>query len=164
MEKDFLTTLDYSGIIARVKRFSDSIIYDVRKIYDNSEFDIEPNWHLYFLLLEKEHRLTVTEIADKLKFSHPAVIKVIKKMEEKGYVLISTDKKDSRRKLIELSQKSKEMFPAFKLQWKKIKDIVNEIVDENFLLQFSQIEKNLDERNFFERFNDDKKLKNNKIQ
>ena len=76
MKDDFLQELVFVGFTARMKRISDSLMYDARKIYEDLDIGIEPNWHLIFLLLKKEEQLTVTEIAQKLGFSHPVVMYV----------------------------------------------------------------------------------------
>lgn len=152
MKKDFLNELEFVGFTARIKRISDVLMYDARKVYEDLQIGIEPNWHLIFLLLKKNKQLTVTEIAHHLKFSHPAVIKIVKKMKAKGYIEAITDVKDSRRQLLQLTEKSKEALPIFEKEWDKIEIIIQEFVDVEFLDKLNKIEDKLQEKGLFERY------------
>lgn len=154
MEKDFLKELEFVGFTARIKRISDHLMYDARKVYENLDIGIEPNWHLIFLLLKQEEQLTVTEIAQHLNFSHPAVIKIIKKMKEKGYIESITDRKDSRRQLLQLSGKSKKELPLFEKEWELIETIIQEFVDLELLEKISILERKLGDKGLFDRHHD----------
>lgn len=149
MKDDFLQELQFVGFTARMKRISDGLMYDARKIYEDLNIGIEPNWHLIFLLLKKEGQLTVTEIAQTLRFSHPAIIKIIKKMEEKGFIQRIADPNDSRKQLLQLSEKSIEMLPRFEEEWKKIEEVIQDIVDDAFLQKLAEVEEKLQHTSLF---------------
>jgi DNA-binding MarR family transcriptional regulator len=83
---DFLRELGTISFVTRLKRISDAMLHDGRKIYKKFGYDIEPNWFVIFKLLEKYGELTVTEIADKIGFRHPSVIAIVNKMLKLGYV------------------------------------------------------------------------------
>jgi len=150
-EKDFLQELAAFGFTARIKRISDALMYDAKKVYEFADLEIEPNWHLIFLLLQKEGQLSVTEISRKLGFSHPAIIKITKKMKLKEYLESATDSNDSRKQLLSLSEKSKNILPAFEEKWKKIEEVMEEFVDGEFLARLAEIEQKLDDKSLFER-------------
>ncbi len=152
MEKDFLRTLEYAGFTARIKRLSDTLMYEARSIYDGTEIDIEPNWHLIFLLLKEEKELTVTEISKKLGFSHPAIIKITKKMKDQGYLEGVVDGRDSRKTLLRLSSKSLEKLPQFEQKWEVIQSIIGNVIGQDFLPRLAEVEDNLKEKNLKERF------------
>lgn len=152
MKEDFLKELEFVGFTARIKRISDSFMYDARKVYEDLGIGIEPNWHLIFLLLKKENQLTVTQIAQKLQFSHPAIIKITKKMKEKGYLVRIADTKDSRKQLLQLSEKGLKELPLFEKEWDKIERIIKEFVDQDFLDKLQGIEEKLNESGLFDRY------------
>lgn len=152
MKEDFLKELEFVGFTARIKRISDSLMYDARKVYEDLGIGIEPNWHLIFLLLKKENQLTVTQIAQKLQFSHPAIIKITKKMKEKGYLVRITDANDSRKQLLQLSEKGLKELPLFEKEWDKIERIIKEFVDQDFLDKLQGIEEKLNESGLFDRY------------
>ena len=112
---------------------------------------IEPNWHLVFLLLKKEKQLSVTEISGALKFSHPAIINIIKKMKAAGYVTSTTDSKDSRKQIIELTEKAQKELPELEAEWHKIKIAVGSIFNKEFLEQLVKVEQNLAENDLLTR-------------
>ena len=117
MEQDFLKEIGPAGLHSRLKRLSDDILYSTRDYYKSLELDIEPNWILVFLLLEKNGTTTITEISQYLAMSHPACVKIINAMKKRGYVLASIDQNDSRKQQLELSDKSLELFPFFQKHW-----------------------------------------------
>ena len=82
MSNDFLYEMGYPGITARLKRLNDLFVVQTKQFYKEFDIDIEPNWHMIFVLLEKEEKLSITEIADFLQISHPGVIKLVKKMKK----------------------------------------------------------------------------------
>lgn len=152
MKEDFLQSLKFIGFTARMKRLSDNLMYDAKMVYANSELDIEPNWHLIFLLLKQEKELSVTEIARILGFSHPAIIKITKKMHSTGYIVSTPSPVDNRKTLLRLSDKAIQALPMFEKNWQIIKSIVEEMVDETFLNQLTEIENQLQDKTLTDRF------------
>ena len=154
MKVDFLKGLGYVGFTARIKRISDLLIYSAREHYNSINIGIEPNWHLIFLLLKEEEQLTVTEIANRLQFSHPAIIKIVKKMKEKGYLERFTDSKDSRKQCIRLSGKAIHELPKFEAEWQNIQLVIRGLVDDDFLERLNQLDQKLKDKSFQERYKD----------
>lgn len=152
MKKDFLAELNHIGFTARIKRLSDSLLYSSIKHYKNIELDVEPNWHLILLLLKKEHQLTVTDFAHHLQFSHPAIVKIVKKMKERGYLRSATNTNDTRKQFLQLSDKAIKELPKFEIEWNRIQTIVKEFVDDDFLQKLGQVEQKLNDMNFSERY------------
>lgn len=149
---DFLQTLEFAGFTARIKRLSESMMYDAKTLYKASRIDIEPNWHLLFLLLKTKGELSVTEIAQELGFSHPAIIKITQKMAGKGYLESIDHPTDSRKKLLKLTPQSIKQLPEFEKNWSVIESVIQEFVDADFLNKLSQIEDKLAEKKMVERF------------
>lgn len=153
MEKDYLKELGLLGLIARLKRISDTMLYSIRDLYKLKGFDIEPNWHIVFLQLKKYKTRTMTEISDSLKLSQPAVVKMINKMKEKGYIDVIADSTDNRKKQIQLSKKAKIKLPEFENVWQGGQATIGDLLFENktFVRQLENIENLLDEKNFKDR-------------
>lgn len=150
---DFLTEIKFAGITSRLKRLSDDILYSTREYYKTVGLDIEPNWHLIFLLLEKSGSLTITEISKELRMSHPACVKIINKMKKKNYVTTKTDDNDLRRQLLTLSDKSKEQLPTFHKHWDACIKTMKELLEQstNFDDDLRQIEIRIGEKSYKER-------------
>ncbi len=152
MKEDFLKDLEYLGFTARIKRISDKLIYSAIDHYKRIDIGIEPNWHIIFLILKKKEKLTITEISNQLQLSHPAVVKIVKKMKERAYLESVADSSDTRKQFISMTKKAKKELPKFEKEWDNIQQIIQELVDHNFLEGLSRFEESLNERSFSERY------------
>ncbi len=152
MNHDFLPELEHLGFTARIKRLNEKIVSSTIDHYSSLNLDIEPNWHVIFLLLKQRERLTVTEIAQALGFSHPAMIKITRKMKEQGYLETFKDEKDGRKMLIQLSKNGRNVLPLFEKEWQRIQDVLKEVVDSDFLEKLSHLEQALQQKSFKERY------------
>src|SRR5688572_12296639 len=117
MENDFLSELGLNAVVTRMKRVSDAMLHDGKRMYKGLGMDIEPNWFAVFKLLRKHDRLSVTEIADEIGLSHPSVISIIGKMMKSGYLKESRSKDDSRKRILSLTPKAKRKMPEFEQVW-----------------------------------------------
>lgn len=128
------------GFTARIRRINELMVDLSRSIYKEMEIDLEPNWHLVLLLLEEKQHLPVCDVARYLGFTHPAIIKLLKKMEARGYVCKEKDSVDNRKQLVRLTQKAKERMPEFKQIWTIIVDTLSEYISEEFMLDLAKLE------------------------
>lgn len=117
MNEDFLKELGTISFVTRLKRISDAMLHDGRRLYKKLGYDIEPNWFVIFKLLEKHEELTVTEIADRIGFAHPSVIAIVNKMLKAGYVAEKKSPLDSRKRILSLTAKAKDKMPEFEKVW-----------------------------------------------
>ncbi|WP_271785081.1 MarR family winged helix-turn-helix transcriptional regulator [Aquimarina algiphila] len=155
-----MKNLQIIGVTARVKRISDTLMHDARRVYDYLELPIEPNWHLIFLLLKEQKQLSVTEISKALEFSHPSVITIIKKMKKVGYVTSRANAKDSRKQIIELTEKAYKELPKLQAEWNQIKIAVRDIFDNEFLGQLAIVEEKMEQKGLLSRVIEIKTSKN----
>ncbi len=152
MHTDFLPELKHLGFTARIKRLNEKIVSSTLAHYSNLNIKLEPNWHVIFLLLKEKGELTVTEIANVLGFSHPAMIKITRKMMEKGYLEAHKDALDGRKTLIGISSKGRKLLPAFEQEWSRIQQVLQEVVDDDFLQKLTELEQKLNHQSFAERY------------
>ncbi|WP_196889325.1 MarR family winged helix-turn-helix transcriptional regulator [Aureivirga sp. CE67] len=154
MEKDYIKSQGLIGVTARVRRLNDRLMSTGRNVYKALNLDIEPNWHLILLLLEQNKKMAVTEISSTLKFSHPAVIKILKKMQEKDFLIGEKDPKDQRKQLFSLSEKAISLLPEYKEKWKLIEEIQKEYFVSEFLKALEKLESKLEETPIEEKVNE----------
>lgn len=152
-EKDFLKEIQLAGLTSRLKRLTDNILYSTKDFYKSVDTDIEPNWHLVFLLLKENDSLTVTDISERLQLSHPAVVKIIKNMKASGYVDTIPHNLDSRKQILELSDKAKQSLPEFEKYWNACILTMKELLEgnSNFMNSLEKIEKKIEESSYKER-------------
>ncbi|RXG27636.1 MarR family winged helix-turn-helix transcriptional regulator [Leeuwenhoekiella marinoflava] len=150
MSEDFLLEMGYSGLTGRLKRLSDAFMYQTRDLYREYDEDIEPNWHMIFLLLQKNETMTVTALAEALQLSHPAIVKLINKMKKKGYIDSVVDAEDKRKYDLMLSQKAKQKLPKFQKYWEAGEKALQELLNHNkqLLEQLEQLEAKMAETDF----------------
>ena len=153
MQYDFVNELGYLGLSVRLKRLSEAMVHSGRQMYKELGLDIEPNWFLVFKLLQKYNRLSITEIAGKLHFSHPSVITLVGKMEKAGYLVIKPDQSDSRKKHVHLSDKAIENLPRFEEVWEAGTEGVKNLFSGStlFLDQLESLEIQYSQQDFKDR-------------
>lgn len=152
-EQDFLLEIELAGLTSRLKRLSDTILYSTKDFYKSVKTDIEPNWHLVFLLLQKKETLTITDLSERLQLSHPAVVKIIRNMKGKGYVETETDPFDSRKQILSLSEKAHRLLPQFEKYWEACVRTMKELIEDNseFLISLNKIEEKVNQSSYKER-------------
>jgi GNAT superfamily N-acetyltransferase len=117
MQDDFLSELGLNAIVTRLKRISDVMLHDGKRMYKQLGMDIEPNWFAVFKLLNKRGPMSVTEIAEALRMSHPSVISIINKMIAAEYLAESRSEQDNRKRVLSLSPKAELRYPDFEKVW-----------------------------------------------
>lgn len=159
--EDFLTQIEFVGFTSRLKRLSDALLYSTKDLYKSMGLDIEPNWNLIFRLLQENEEMTISEMAETLGFSHPAVIKIINKMKKNGYIQSTTDQIDKRKQLLKLTSKAQENIAVFESYWHAGTEVTKDLLEDSphFMAELLEIEKKVNQASYKERTL--KKLKTN---
>ncbi|WP_160138299.1 MarR family winged helix-turn-helix transcriptional regulator [Chryseobacterium sp. c4a] len=154
MDFDFIKELGYKALDSRLKRISDRMAHDVRKFYKEFGIDVEPNWYLVFMLLQQRGVISITDIAEPLGYSHPSVVIIVKKMTEKGYLIIKKDATDKRKQMISLSPKAIEMLPQLEQIWDSCEKSILQLLSEDLSIfsYLDAIDQELKEESFHNRF------------
>jgi len=129
--EDFLVQMGYTGLTGRLKRLNDQFVYQTKQFYDDLNVDIEPNWHMIFLLLEKEGQLTVMELAAATQLSHPGIIKLLNKMKKNGYLSVQKDTVDHRKRNWSLTDKAITKLPELHRYWDAGELALQELLENN---------------------------------
>ncbi len=129
------------------------MMHSGRQMYKQLGVDVEPNWFLVFKLLQKYKRLSVTEIAAKIHFSHPSVVGIVNKMIKNDYLVSHTDELDSRKRQVTLSKKAMEKLPELEKVWAAGTEAVASILPEknDFLELITHLEDQLSTSGFMKR-------------
>lgn len=128
---------------SRLKRLSEKFFQDVQEIYEMCDIDFEPKWFPLFHLLKVKGKLSITEIANQLGITHPAVNMTVNELEKKGLVSSAADKMDKRRRLISLTAKGKRLGEELEPIWQEIRAAVDDLIGEaggRMLLEIEAIE------------------------
>jgi DNA-binding MarR family transcriptional regulator len=154
MVSDFITEQGYRALDNRLKRISDRMSHDTRKFYKEIAVDVEPSWHLIFKLLRNNEFLTMVEIAERLGYSHPSMVVMLKKMTAKGYLVSEKDQNDKRKLKISLTQKSRLLLPQLEKIWAGCEQAIFQLLQEDLsiLKMLDRIETALNNVPLNERF------------
>nr|WP_299343911.1 bifunctional helix-turn-helix transcriptional regulator/GNAT family N-acetyltransferase [Allomuricauda sp.] len=152
MTQDFLVQLKQLGFTARIKRLHEKIVSSTVDHYAAMNLDIEPNWHVIFLLLKEKEKQSITDLSNALGFTHPAIIKMIRKMAERGYVERYKDPMDNRRTLVQLTSKGIQRLPLLETEWQRIGDVLKTFVDDDFLDGLTHLEHRFEQKSFRHRY------------
>jgi len=152
MENDFVKELGYLGFTMRLKRISDALMHEGRRLYSELDVDIEPNWFVVFKLLQSRGAMTVTQIAESVLMAHPSVITITNKMLSAGYLVSEKDPEDSRKRLMDLSDRAIKMLPEYEKIWDAGEIGIEKALDGLDPLQFiTEMESRFAQRNFKQR-------------
>ena len=64
---------------------------------------------LFFLGFREEEKTSLKDIEEHLRVTHPTVVGIVKRLEEKGFVITESDSADRRVKLVFITEKTKGM-------------------------------------------------------
>lgn len=150
--KDFAKELGCLGFTMRLKRISDAMMHEGKKMYKELGIDIEPNWYVVFRLLKREGEMSVTEIAERIRLAHTSVINLTNNMMKAGYLTSAQCTDDNRRRLLTLSDKALERLPHLEQIWSAGEaGIIKALEGTNVMEALETIEERFNEKGFKDR-------------
>lgn len=150
---DLVRALGYANLDTRLKRISDKMSHSLRAMYRELGMDTEPNWYLVFWIVQEQPKVSVMEIAQRLKFTHQSVITITNKMIKKGYLRSEKDKTDKRKTIFILTKKTEDQMPLFSQIWEIGKQVTLELLEQETAIMnhLHKLETNLSESSFGDR-------------
>jgi DNA-binding MarR family transcriptional regulator len=151
---DLITELGELAIATRLKRLSERLSTDANKIYKELDLDFEAKWYLVLELLNRRKVLSIVDIADELKLTHPAIVQFADQMLKAKLITAHKDSKDGRKRLVSLSASGKKLLkqlsPILAILKSENEQWLNQ-ADANLLTILGQLEKALDEKTLYQR-------------
>lgn len=151
---DTVKQLGELALGSRLKRLSDEIMKDGKKIYASNKIDFEPKWFPVYYAISQADQMTVTEIADEIGFKHPSVSQLVKELEKNDLVISSANEKDARKRNLMLSAKGRALLPSIESIWSDISNALNEMIGNhthNILCAIEQCEDDFEEIPMYDR-------------
>ncbi|MCD4736469.1 MAG: bifunctional helix-turn-helix transcriptional regulator/GNAT family N-acetyltransferase [Bacteroidales bacterium] len=151
---DFIRELGPLALGTRIKNLSDTLMKDMVKVYKDQNLDFEPRWFTFFQLILKEGQITITEIAGKLKQTHPSVVQVVNALEIRKLVESDKDHNDNRKRIVRLTNKGKQLAKEMAPLWKDVEIVAKDILHESvpgFLDNISDVEIVLQRKSTYQR-------------
>lgn len=157
MERNIIEELGSLALATRLKNLSERLAKDVATIYKASDFDFEPRWFAVIYALKDGDELAVTELAQMLQQTHPAVNQVANVLVKKKLVIESKDDADQRKRMLKLSDSGLSLVAQIEPIWEKVQIANSRLIEESassFLSNIKLIENALDERSMYDRVNE----------
>lgn len=151
---DLVHELGEIALATRLKRLSDRLSHDVSKIYKESDVDFEARWFLILTLLQKEKLMAITEIADSLQLSHPAIIQLVQELLQKKLIKATLDRNDGRKRMVSLTANGKKTLALIEPILSGIKEENKKWIEgssANILQILAELEHALNERSMYQR-------------
>lgn len=115
---DFIKELGYLAIATRLKRLTERFMRGAIEVYQAFNIDFEPRWFaLFYLLYSQKASLSISEIAQSLKISHPAVIQISQMLVKKKLIESVQDNEDRRIRRLRVTDKGNELASALQPIW-----------------------------------------------
>lgn len=155
--KDLIKHLGELAFATRLKRLAESLQADIGKIYREMNIDFEPKWFTMLYALYHNNKMSIVELASLLGLSHPAIIQFAEQMHAKKIVVFLKDRKDARKKMIQLTAKGRNVFEGIEPVLTEI-----EIANRQFMREtgtdvlglLEQMEKQLQLKSMYQRVNE----------
>ncbi|MEH6577125.1 MAG: bifunctional helix-turn-helix transcriptional regulator/GNAT family N-acetyltransferase [Amphritea sp.] len=153
MAVDKMQSFGSLSLGSRLRRLSDRLVGDVVALYQSQGIDLNPTFFPLFNLLHQQGALAVTQAAEMLGVSHPAISKIARKMMQEEWISKTVDPQDERRQLLTLTPKSEQLLEEIKPVWREIKaylDQLNASQQTPILDALTEFENILNQQGFFQ--------------
>ncbi|SJZ93211.1 transcriptional regulator, MarR family with acetyltransferase activity [Oceanospirillum multiglobuliferum] len=127
-KQDQMQSFGSLSLGSRLKRLSDRMMQEVSNLYQAQGIPLNPSFFPLLNLLLKQGALTVTEAAEGLGISHPAVSKIARKMLDEGWLIKKPDPQDVRRQQLFLTDQSHQLLEQIQPVWREIKTYLDELM------------------------------------
>ncbi|SDD41755.1 MarR family winged helix-turn-helix transcriptional regulator [Pedobacter soli] len=148
--------IDASGLLAistRLQRLSDQIRKDGLLIYKAFGIDFQPKWFPVLYTLYKKSSMSVVLLSEEIGYAHPSTISLLKELEKEKLIRSKKDKTDTRKRLVELTEKGQTLLSTMEPVWEVIVKATAEITNtqNNLMAAINEVEAGLREKSFLQR-------------
>ena len=131
MNKDYLDQLGELALGSRLKRMSDRMLSDAASVYQHFNLDIQPKWFGLLALLYDQQQASVVEAAQRLGLTQPAISQFCRQLQQQGYVEVTADEQDSRKKIMGLTDKGFSTVSEMQPIWQAVRRAAEEMCRES---------------------------------
>ncbi len=152
-----LNDLGLLGLGSRLKRLSDNLYRQIDKVYKHEKVTFQArNYPLLQLLYENES-MSVTNLADMLGQTHPAISQMSKKLEQNGWIYHQVDSQDERKRLLSITPAGFDIFDTLSPIWKDLQVILGRLMvtsTGNLMNNIELLERQLDKKDLIDRMSE----------
>ncbi|MES2426701.1 MAG: MarR family winged helix-turn-helix transcriptional regulator [Bacteroidota bacterium] len=151
-----MSVIDDIGILAiatRMQRLAERMRKDGLLIYKAHGIDFEPKWFPVVYTLYLKSAQSVVELANEIGYSHPSTIALLKELEKLKLTRSGKDKTDERKRLVQLTEKGKELIAKMEPVWNIMIAATTQLTDtkNNIMKAMEEVEQQLEMQSFYQR-------------
>ncbi len=151
---DLVKRLGPLAFASRLKRLADRLHRDVSRYYQSQSLDFEARWFPVLYMLKNNASMAVTDLAESLDLTHPAITQIAGDMAEHGLIVSDRDARDERRHLLRLTPKAYRLLSDLEPIWADVRKATSELIEESgldLLAGIGRIERRLDAVSMYRR-------------
>ena len=104
---DYIESQGNVFLAHRLRRASDRIVDQVGEMLVAEGLDVPPRGASMLLLIDEREAIGAVEIAQRLRLSHPLIVRMAQRFEQLGLVEIKVDPEDARRRQLVPTEKGR---------------------------------------------------------
>ena len=123
---DYIRELGAIALDHRFRRLTETLLRTADELYEARGLPFRARWTSTYQLLFSEGPLGVTDLADRLRLTHPAIIGITDAMHEEGLVSAARDRHDGRRRMIALTARARALDGELRALWRALANVQEE--------------------------------------
>ena len=151
---DIIRQLGPLAFASRLKRLGERLQREVSRVYDELDMNFHARWFPVLYALSVQGPRAVTELAEDLRLTHPAINQTASSLIKRGLLEARRDPNDERRRLLALSRSGKQLVKHLAPTWDAISAATVSLLGDSapgLLEKLDRIEEELDRRNMYSR-------------
>lgn len=154
---DVIAELGELALASRLKRLSELLMKEASELYEELGVDFQARWFALFHALDRQGPMSVTELAEALGLSHPAIGKIAEQLIRRRLVQQYTDPLDERRRLLTLTGHGRKLRTQLAPVWSEIRGAARDLLAQagvDLLSDVQKVEAAFSERTVMDRVRD----------
>jgi DNA-binding MarR family transcriptional regulator/GNAT superfamily N-acetyltransferase len=151
---DLIMELGALAFSSRLKRLSDRLAQDVKRLYHRLDVEFEPRWFTLLYALNSHKSVSISKLAKMIGLTHTSVHQLALEMSREGLVSSSGTQADRRKRLLSITPKGRRLVTRLEPIWKEIEKATQRLIDEcdsDLFKGLDSIEESLEQENMFRR-------------
>lgn len=119
-----------------------SILHNQKNSYMNvqlKEFGLSHGQAITLKIIYEENNIKQEDLNKRLQIDKSAVTRILKTLEDKGFIIKKTSKEDKRNHVLSLTSKGKELYPKIKVVIKETTEMMIKDIDQNELILLEEL-------------------------
>jgi N-acetylglutamate synthase-like GNAT family acetyltransferase/DNA-binding MarR family transcriptional regulator len=157
---EFYSLAGRMALGSRLRRLADVLTVDAERLYQLYGVEIDPRWFPVFYMLTNKKSAAITELAEDIGQTHPAVSQVVREMIKANVVEANKCPEDARVNRVSLTVRGKEIGQRLSPQCADVNVAVNEIFEAagaNLWAELDAVEYELSQKSLYERVSEVRK-------